>query len=140
MTQLTDLMSQGYQIQISEMVEPGTVFPVADPAVEGKVTLVFHPFDYSYISNDDVFLAHEINMQRIMKNIEDSYEKACAKLDKMVYEMDHKHDPKIIAFVPNVEVIENEDGSYTFQAKLGDHPFAEEKYVPDTDHLRRFFE
>lgn len=139
MTRLTELMSQGYAIQISEMVTPGTVFPMADPAVEGKVTLVFHPFDYSYISNDDIFVAHEINMLRIYDQIEKSAEQALAKLDKMVYEMDHKHDPKMIAFMPNVEVVENEDGTYTFLAKLGDTPFAEEKYVRDTDHLKDIF-
>jgi hypothetical protein len=120
------------------MVTPGTVFPHSDPATD-KVTLVFHPFDYSYISNDDIFKAHEINMLRIYKMIEDSYEAALAKLNAMVDEMNHKHDPKMIAFIPNVDVIENEDGTYTFLAKLGDQPFAEEKYVRDTEHLRRLF-
>lgn len=122
MTRLTDLMSQGYQIQISELVTPGTVFPVADPAND-RTTLVFHPFDYSYISNDDIFVAHEINMLRIYKSIEDAYEKALAKLDAMIYEMEHKHDPRVVTFLHNVEVIENEDGTFTFYAQ-GDTPNA----------------
>lgn len=114
MTQLTDLMAKGFKIQISDMVTPDTVFPVADE--DGTHTLVFHPFNYSYISNDDVLKAHEINMLRIYQNIEQAADEACTRLDKMVDEMNHKHDPHIMGFLPNTEVIENEDGSYTFVA------------------------
>lgn len=135
MTRLTDLMQQGFQIQISEMVTPGTVFPHYDPGTE-RTTLVFHPFDYSYVSNDDIFVAHEINMLRIYKNIEDSYQRALKRLDDMIYEMEHKHDPKVMAFIPNVEVVELEDGTYEFRATLGDTPFKAEKYMSDDEWSR----
>jgi hypothetical protein len=131
MTRLTDLMSEGYRIQISEAVTPGTVFPYIDPASH-ETTLAFHPFDYSYISNDDIFKAHEINMLRIYADIEKSAEEAIARLDKMVYEMDHKHDPKVYAFMPNTEVIENEDGSYTFVAVS---PNEMHFYEPETSSM-----
>lgn len=136
MTVLTDLMKQGFQIVISEMVTPGTVFPATEPGTEGKPILAFHPFDYSYISNDDPFVAHEINMLRIYKNIEDSYQRALEKLDKMIYEMEHKHDPKIMAFIPNVEVIELEDGTYEFRATVGNTPFQADKYMTDDEWSR----
>lgn len=112
MTQLTDLMSQGFQIQISELVTPDTVFPVVDGDI---ITLIFHPVNYSYISNEDIFLAHEINMLRINKRIDEMAEEACAKLDRMVDEMNDKFTPKMVqGFFPNTEVIENPDGTFTF--------------------------
>ena len=119
------------------MVTPGTVFPATDPGND-KVTLVFHPFDYSYISNDDVFVAHEINMLRIYENIEKSYQEALARLDKMVYEMNHKHDPRIVTFLPNVEAIELEDGTYEFRVQGPASPFFDEERPLAADYLKGY--
>ena len=135
-TQLTDLMSKGYVIQISEMVTPGTVFPATHP--EGKQMLIVHPFDYSYLSNDDIFKAHEINMLRIQQNIDKMADAACEKLDKMVWEMDHKHDPRVVGFLPNVEVTEHEDGTFTFTAVNGDSIFSEDAPILTHEYMKRY--
>lgn len=123
MTKLTELLNEGYRVQVSELVDssPGAVFSYTEPGYdwdrEEHRTLVFHPLNYSYVAYDDPFIAHEQNMKRIYAQIEKSYSDALKRLDDMVYEMEHKHDPRIITFLYGTEVIENPDGSYTFFAK-----------------------
>lgn len=94
------------------MIPPDTIF-----AHEGIVVL--HPFNYSYLSNEDPFVAHEINMLRIEAQLDKMVDKALAKLDKMVYDMDQKYDPKVVVCLPNTEVVENEDGSFDFFTQRG---------------------
>lgn len=115
-------MEQGYRIQISEYVDPtpDTVFAYTDPthdwAQEDHRTLVFHPLNYSYVAYEDIWEAHEMNVNYIQAKIDKMAKEALEKLDRMVYEMNHKHDPQLVTFFPNTEVVENPDGTFTFSA------------------------
>lgn len=146
MSQLTELMEKGYRIQVSEHVSsaPGSFFGYTDPEHdwdrEEPRTLVFHPLNYSYIAYNDPFKAHELNMARIYDQIEASYKKALKNIDDMVYEFEHKHDPRTIVFLYGTEVIENPDGSYTFFANGVPFEPAPEASVYSHEFLKEYQE
>lgn len=99
-------LEAGYEVKISEMVGEDTIF------VDGDL-VVMHPFNYSYMSNNDIFVAHEINMLRIEARIDRMAEEAIDRLDVMVDEMNRKHDPRMVTFVPGV-LVEDYDGDFAF--------------------------
>lgn len=109
MTTLDDWLKEGLDVRISNQIEPDTIFAFDN-------LRVVHPDNYSYISNSNIFVAHEINMLRIEEKIEKMAEDALRRLDLMVYQYEHKHDSRIVLFTPGVDVVENEDGTYTFNA------------------------
>lgn len=111
---LEQAMEQGWKVLISEQVQPDTVLTFQEP----HRTAVFHPLNYSYFAWSDPFVAHAENMEWIQKNVIDRMvDRALARIDAMVDEMNWSHEPRIITFMPNVEVTENEDGSYSFFAQ-----------------------
>lgn len=140
-TELDRLMSQGYQIMISEMVQQDTVFTFVDPANEGVHEkgdlLVFHPLNYSYLVYDP-FEAHEKNMAWIQTNVIDRLsQEALDKIDSMMYEFEHKYDARVITFLSDVSVTENPDGSFTFFAHGGTEPAEFDKELA-ADFLKGF--
>lgn len=118
-TKLEELMAEGWEVMTSPVVKPGHPFVGTDGAFgDGTPSvIVFHPFDYRYIAYEDIFTAHELNMADIYAKIDLMAEQAEDRLDKMVYEMAHKHDPRTVVFLYNTEAIENPDGSFTFYAQ-----------------------
>lgn len=118
MTQLQKLMDDGYTVMTSEMIDPDRVFYIHDEAQSDETlgTLVVHPLNYSYLAYEDPFEAHAKNMERIYSDIETSAEKAYSRLNRMVDEMNKKNAPRVVTFMPNVEVAENEDGSFSFNS------------------------
>lgn len=119
MSRLTELMDQGYRIQISDMADstPGAVFSYTDPAndwaQEEHRTLVFHTLNYNYLAYP-LFEAHERNMAIINARIDQMALEANAKLDVMVQKMNTKFEGQITTFLYGMYVEENEDGSFTF--------------------------
>lgn len=113
-TELQKLLEKGFRVQISEMVDPDTNFSYFNHSDETKV-IVVHPLSYSYLAYSDPFEAHAENMKWINRRIEEQAAEASKRLDDMVYQMDHKHDPVLVQF-PNVGVTveENGDGTYSF--------------------------
>ena len=105
-------MSEGWQIRISELVAPDTY---VDDSVDD--VLIFHPLNYSYLAYSDPFVAHEQNMSWIQAKIELMAREALLKLDKLVDDYQDMHEPQTLLFLPNVEVIENPDGTFSMSAQ-----------------------
>ena len=114
MTKLRDLLDKGYTVMQSSLVQPGT--HVTYDTEEATVIAV-NPWDYPYLDFDDPFVAHELNMAWIYTRIESMADEALERLNAMVDKMNRKDEPRVVSFFPNVEVTENEDGSYSFQAQ-----------------------
>lgn len=113
-TKLRELLDKGYTVMQSSLVQPGThVTYDTDEAV----VIAVNPWDYPYLDFENPFDAHAINMAKIYTTIERMADEALERLDKMVDEMNRKHEPRVVSFFPNVEVTENEDGTFTFNAQ-----------------------
>lgn len=112
-TKLRELLDKGYTVMQSDLVQPGT--HVTYDTEEATVIAV-NPWDYPYLDFENPFDAHGYNMAKIYTRIERMADEALERLDKMVDEMNRKHDPRVVSFFPNVEVTENEDGSFSFNA------------------------
>lgn len=105
-------MEEGWEIKVSPMITPDTVFVDEDAGL-----LVFHPYNYNYIDQPDMFRAHEMNMELIQARIDQMAADALDALDDLVHFFEHQHDPRIVAFLYDTEVTENEDGSFSFFAR-----------------------
>jgi hypothetical protein len=128
MTVLEEWLEKGYDVKISDKIEEDSVFVFEN-------LRVVHPVTYSYISNDDIFKAHEINMLRIYDNIEQAAEKACAKIDRMVDEMNMRGMPKMIMFHAATRAVENEDGSYSFYVDGEETIPVPDRMAPYVEHF-----
>lgn len=112
-TKLRELLDKGYTVMQSSLVQPGTHVTYD---TEESVVIAVNPWDYPYLDFENPFDAHTLNMAKIYTRIERMAEEALERLDKMVDEMNRKDEPRVVSFFPNVEVTENEDGSFSFNA------------------------
>ena len=111
---LREMLDKGWTVKISPLVKPDEVFTFEDPDT-GAVTVGVHPYTYSYLAYPWQE-AHEINKRLIQEKIQGMAADASARLDAMVDEMNRKHDPRIVVFMPGVEITE-EDGVFHFTAQ-----------------------
>lgn len=122
-----EFLDEGYRVLISEEIQPDSAF-ITD---EGGKIAVFHPLNYNYLAYRDIFTAHEKNMDWINNRIEDMATRANMKLDEMVYEMNHRHDPVQVNFFSPMYVTEDENGVFTFTTEEPEPD--EERYLTWAD-------
>ena len=138
-TKLRELLDKGYTVMQSSLVQPGT--HVTYDTEEATVIAV-NPWDYPYLDFENPFDAHAFNMAKICTRIERMADEALERLNKMVDEMNRKHEPRVVSFFPNVEVEENEDGTFSFMAapydpsKVG-HQLIFEGTGPSSEFMRQ---
>lgn len=120
LTTITDLLSDGWDVKISEMVRPGEPFYSVDPGmpgfIPGKALIVFHPLDYNYAAYESPLNAHEQNLQWLNKWLDERVAKAMAKIDEMTDSFNAFYEVKQVDFFDATEVFDNGDGTFTFRA------------------------
>lgn len=133
MTVLMGLLDTGWDVKISEMVQPGTPFVHDDPyTLEGFLghplkpvkMIVFHPLDYNYIAYESYLDAHEKNMDWIRNWIEDRAAQAMRRIDEMVDGFNRKWDVQEVHFYTPTTAVENEDGTWSFVPEVLDLAYA----------------
>lgn len=137
-TKLRELLDKGYTVMQSSLVQPGTHVTYD---TEEAVVIAVNPWDYPYLDFENPFDAHALNMAKIYTNLERMTEEALERLDKMVDEMNRKDEPRVVSFFPNVEVVENEDGTFEFMAAAYDpskvgHQLIFEGTTPMSEFMR----
>lgn len=122
---ITDLLNDGWDVKISEMVEPGTPFVHHEPyALEGILgsplkpiqVIVFHPLDYNYAAYESPLNAHEKNLQWLNKWLDERVAKAMAKIDEMTDRFNAFYEVKQVEFHDATEVFDNGDGTFSFHS------------------------